>query len=638
MKGIITLSLCLLLSMTTTAQDYATENAAIAEAEMKSAIMPPNGMSGNTGNYDITYQKMEFEADPAVQFISGTITTHYTAIEEMTTITFDLHHDLIVSAVIMSANELEFEQNENHELVITLAETQPAGTTAIISVTYSGVPPLESEAFMTEEHEGVPVLWTLSQPYGSKDWWPCKHDLTDKADSIDVYITAPAEYISVSNGVEQSQQDNGDGTKTTHFKHNYPIPAYLVAIAISNYSIYTQEAGTVPNTFPVVNYIYPESLAVAQSQLEATPVIMAVFEELFEPYPFNAEKYGHAQCGFGGGMEHTTVSFMGHFSRNLIAHELAHQWFGDKVTCGSWSDLWLNEGFATYLSALVIEHLDGDDDFTAWRWNTTALITALPDGSVYVPPLDTFDEGRLFSSRLTYNKGAMVVHMLRYKLGDTAFYQGVKNYLADEMLAYSYAKTPQLQAHLEAASGTDLDEFFNDWVYGEGHPTYSVDASNVHPGVAKVIISQTQSHPSVDYFEMPCMITFVGAEGQLHTVTLNNTANGEEFLVEVPFEVTAIVFDPAHHIISGDDAATLRNTGFDKLAGIVAHPNPAQDQLNLTLPNGIILEKAIIYNTLGQKILESDNISYDISALAEGTYFIRLATSEGKKQIRFVKI
>jgi aminopeptidase N len=187
---------------------------------------------------------------------------------------------------------------------------------------------------------------------------------------------------------------------------------------------------------------------------------MNLYADLFEPYPYADEKYGHAEFGWGGGMEHTTVSFMGGLGRGLIAHELGHQWFGDKVTCGSWQDVWLNEGFATYLAGMVIENLDGEADFRSWKQDQISSVTYYPDGSVYIPAQDTTSVNRIFSSRLSYNKGSMVLHMLRKKLGDAVFFQGLREYLDDPNLAYGYAKTPDLMQHLESASGEDLTEFF----------------------------------------------------------------------------------------------------------------------------------------------------------------------------------
>lgn len=607
----------------------------IAEAEMKSAYAISNFTANmNTGNYDVVYQRLELTADPAIHFISGDVTTRYIAKEDMDQITFDLTNQLTVSSVKRNGIDLAFLQNENDELVITLPATQPQGVLDSLTVTYSGEPPFNSDAFVTDQHAGEPVLWTLSEPYGAKDWWPCKQDLIDKVDKLDVYITAPNQYISVSNGLEQSQQDNGDGTKTTHFKHNYPIPAYLIAIAVSNYSVYTQQAGTAPNTFPIVNYIYPETQEQSKQELALTLPIMDLYEQLFETYPFHQEKYGHAQCGFGGGMEHTTVSFMGSFGRNLIAHELGHQWFGDKITCGSWKDIWLNEGFATYLSGLVIEHFDGKDVFRNWKTANINDITSQAGGYVYLTDADTLNVSRTFSSRLTYNKGAMVLNMLRFKMGDTAFYQAIKNYLADSELAYGYAKTPQLQAHLEAASGMDLTEFFNDWVYKEGYPTYTITVDNLNDGNVKILIKQTQSHPSVTYFEMPVPIQLNSANGQVHSVLLENTINEQEFIVPVPFTVANAAFDVDKNIISAGSTIKILSEDFKPHL----YPNPSNSILQAALSETTIVNETIFYNTLGKRVMETTNdTSWNISRLATGVYFVTLITNKGTTKLSFFK-
>src|SRR5690606_18870975 len=200
----------------------------------------------------------------------------------------------------------------------------------------------------------------------------------------------------------------------------------------------------------------------------------------------------------------TTVSFMGGFSRGLIAHELGHQWFGNKVTCGSWQDIWLNEGFATYLAGMVIENFDGNTDFRSWKQDKILSITQENDGSVYVPAQDTTSVNRIFNSRLSYNKGSMVLHMLRKKLGDAVFFQGLKDYLADPELAYGYAKTEDLIRIMEDASGVDLNEFFDDWIYEEGYPQYTIRWNQTNGASNMIVtISQTQSHPSVSFFEVP---------------------------------------------------------------------------------------------------------------------------------------
>lgn len=646
----ILLNLFLFVSFSITAQDYLKEINEIAEAELKSSSATFDIQANpNTANYDVIYHRLEFDVDPADYFISGNVVTDFIALENMNTITFDLGRitnsnnpffssRITVGSVMMNNQSLPFVHNSTtKELIITFPTTIVSGTTNTVSVSYAGAPDTAEEGFATDEHNGVPVLWTLSQPFGARDWWPCKQDLNDKIDSIDIFITAPSQYTSVANGVQLSSVDNGDGTKTTHFQHNYPIPAYLVAIAVTNYSVFTQQAGTAPNEFPIVNYIYPENLNSAQNSLAVTLPIMDLFEDLFETYPYSNEKYGHAQFGWGGGMEHTTVSFMGSFGRSLIAHELGHQWFGNKVTCGTWRDIWLNEGFATYLSGLVVENLDGPSNFVSWKNSVINNITSANNGAVYLTASEALNVNRIFSSRLSYNKGAMVVHMLRWKIGDDNFFQGLKNYLADPLLAFGYAVTDDLKMHLEATSGMNLTEFFNDWVYGQGHPTYTVMVSNIGNNQAAVTINQIQSHWTVGFFEMPVEIRLYGAGNQVFDVVLEHTANGQQFIVNVPFVVTDVDFDPNRHIISKNNNATLGLNALDLTNVIQLIPNPTSADLTVEYPQNINIENIEVYSNLGQLVLEIQQPTLNVSSLSNGVYFLTLTTSEGTFHKKFIK-
>lgn len=628
----------LILTQFLLAQSPGNDSFSIAEAEMKSAAqVMAFATNPNTANYDVTYHKLEFTVDPAVFFITGKVTTTFTALSNMSTVTFDLTNELTVSSVTKNGTPLAFLQNNNNELVITLPSVQSSGTSATVIISYSGTPSQGEDAFTIGTHNGTPVLYTLSQPYGARDWWPCKQDLNDKINSMDIYITAPTTYTSVANGKEIAQVNNGNGTKTTHFQHNYPIPAYLIAIAVTNYQVFTQTAGTAPNQFPIVNYLYPENFQTAQNSLAVTLPIMDLFEDLFDTYPFSNEKYGHAQFGWGGGMEHTTVSFMGSFGRGLIAHELGHHWFGNKVTCGSWNDIWLNEGFATYMEGLVVENLDGENAFTSWKNSLITNITSQVGGSVYVPESDILNVNRIFSGRLSYYKGAMVVNMLRLKLGDTDFYQGLKNYLTDTNLAFDYAETNDLKIHLENVSGQNLTGFFNDWIYGQGYPTYNIQAQNIGAGQVKFIVNQTQSHPSVTFFEMPIPIRVYGNVGQEMDLVLNNTSNNQQFIENVPFFVTNYAFDPKREIISKNNILSLSMEGFPSLEELVIFPNPSSTLLHLKVPQDLKVQEVIFYNTIGQKIQTSTETSWNIADFASGVYFVKVFTNSGMKQFRFIK-
>ncbi len=611
----------------------------LVESEAKAAHKVINHKANlNTANYDITYHRLDFTVDPSVAIISGIVTTTFTAKSNMATVTFDLADNMTVSEVTQNTNTLTFTQNANDELVITLSQQLTQGQSTTVKITYSGNPISSGfGSFEQTTHNGTPIIWTLSEPYGAKGWWPCKQDLNDKIDSLDVYITAPEQYVAVSNGLEQSQTVNG-ANKTTHFKHRYPIPAYLVAIAVTNYTVYSHLVANNGNPFDIVNYVYPESFATVQHQTGVTVDIINLYTQLFEEYPFANEKYGHAQFGWGGGMEHTTVSFMGDFNRGLIAHELAHQWFGNKVTCGSWKDIWLNESFATYLAALTIENLDGDTPFKDWRVSTINSITSQPDGAVYLSDTDTTNVGRIFNGRLSYRKGAMVLHMLRKKLGDAVFFQGMKNYLSDTNLAYGYAKTPDFMANMEAVSGQDLSEFFNDWIYNQGYPSYTVTWNQPTANQVNIKIHQSQSHPSVAFFEAPVTIRLHGLGGETLDIVENNTVNDQEFLEAVNFQVTQIEIDPDSHLISKNNSAVLDVEEEMVTSKFNIYPNPVSSHLLIDKPSDVTVERILIFNAFGQRVNRLKPIErINVSKLASGIYFIELKTNKGLMYKTFLK-
>jgi len=329
---------------------------------------------------------------------------------------------------------------------------------------------------------------------------------------------------------------------------------------------------------------------------------------------------------------------MGSFDRNLIAHELAHQWFGNKVTCGSWKDIWLNEGFATYLSGLTIEHLDGETAFKNWRNTTINSVTSSTNGAVYLTDVDTTSVSRIFNSRLSYNKGAMVLHMLRKKLGDTHFFKALKNYISDPDLAYNYAKTPDLVAHLETVSGLDLEAFFNDWIYNQGYPTYTVNWHQPTTNTVSIQLNQTQSDPSVSFFEANVPVRLNGTNGEVLDLVLNNNTNGQSFTENVTFTVNSIDFDPDAHLISKNNNVTLdlENNPFIT-ENISFFPNPTSNILTIETSKNIAFKNVIIYNTLGKEVLTTNQKQVNLKPLNSGIYFIKVFTDAGNLYRKIIK-
>ncbi|MEZ4740060.1 MAG: M1 family aminopeptidase [Flavobacteriales bacterium] len=596
--------------------------------------------SGPERAYDLVYHRLDLEVDPAVRAIAGTVTHYFVTTAELPSMEFDLSGSLLVSEVGYHGSALAHAQGEDL-LTIDLPVPLSTGTLDSLSITYSGEPPNTGfGSFVRSEHQGAPILWTLSEPFGAKDWWPCKQDLEDKADSLDVLVTAPIGQRVASNGVLIAETPVGADRVRAHWRHRYPINYYLVAFAVTNYVEFNQQAAIADGSVAIQNYVFPEDLASAQSQTVDIVPMMQLFSELFGTYPFINEKYGHAQFLWGGGMEHQTMSFMGGFWYELMAHELAHQWFGNTVTCGSWEDIWLNEGFATYLAMLCYERLEPE----LWRGvleERQRIGTSAPDGSVRCS--DTTSVARIFNTRLSYVKGAYLLHMLRWVCGDEAFFTACRNYLNDPELRFNSARTPQWQRHIELASGMDLSEFFADWYEGEGFPSYDVVWSQTVDGTVRLSLAQTTSHPSVDLFEIPLPIRFTNGT-QDSTFVLEQTQAVQEFNFHLPFQATSLAVDPELWVLSGPGSVTRVPVGAFGTHRPILYPNPTAGQAVLFLNDAIQGRVELrILDTSGRTVIENATtvqdraINVELGTLAAGHYVLEVGVGYETLRIALVK-
>jgi aminopeptidase N len=583
----------------------------------------------NGDNYDLKYHRMNWSIDPDTLFISGEVTSYFTTTKpSVNKIRFDLSSVMIVDSVRYHSLNIFFFHNSGDTLIINLPSTLSLNQLDSVSVFYHGNPPQGSGfgSFTKSLHDSVPIIWTLSEPFGAKDWWPCKNNLSDKIDSIDIFITTPQQYRTASNGMLISEAIQGN-FKTAHWKHRYPIATYLIAIAATNYQVFSLYAKNGSDSIQVLNYIFPECIADAQNRMPALIQSMELYENLFTPYPFAKERYGHAQFGRGGGMEHQTMSFVNSFAQELLAHELAHQWTGDMITLGNWHEIWLNEGFATYWQGLTYYYLY-PVYWHGWLQTQITKITSQPNGSVYC--YDTTDFNRIFDGRLSYSKGAMLLHMLRWVIGDSAFYTGMKSYLSDTNLTYKYACSDNFISHMETASDTTLTEFFNDWLYGEGYPKYSIlcNVSSTSNDI-QLTINQTQSDPSsVSFFKMPVPVKFKDATHDT-IIVFKNTFSGQQYNINLGFRPDSVIFDPDLWIVSANDTTILGTKEYNFSNEISVFPNPVSDFLNINC-SGRQFQKAEIYDINGRlvhtiisNISANTNYKINLSDLSRGIYFLK---------------
>lgn len=609
--------------------------------EMKSHMnkMTTFNTNANTTNYDLQYQRMEVGLDPAVYNISGSVTSHFKPNQNMNSIYFDLSNVLTVSQVKYHGVNLSFQQLPTKELKIDFQTSIPANTLDSLTITYSGAPPAANGSFFTNTQSLIPILSTLSEPYGAQDWFPTKQSLNDKIDRFDFKITTPSQYNVAANGKMMSETLLPNSKKLTFWRTAYPTSAYLVALSITNYTKLNSTIGNPP--FPFVNYVYPSTAtnSTVMSNIEWTKQIMDVFENYLGPYPFRNEKYGHMEFEWGGGMEHQTMSSMGSWDRSIIAHELAHQWFGDKVTCATWNDIWLNEGFATFGEHLANEKLlMTDTQFMSYLLGQKNLITSSTGGSTYVSDAELSNTNRIFSSRLSYAKGGYIVRMIKWILGDTAFYQAVKDYHARPNLAYGYAGTADFKASLLQSTGKDFTEFFNDWLYGQGYPTYTIKwKQSGNQLIFKA--SQTQSNASVGFFEMPLPIRVKGTGGQVALFALNNTSNNQYFSEAVSFPVASVEFNYENQILeksstSSKDATLTLGVQSADLDQFSLYPNPAKNELYVKgIQKNVEYTVVTIDGRLVKKGIYQPNKPIAVSELAPGAYIFTVE----ERNIKFIK-
>ncbi|HAI81595.1 MAG TPA: peptidase M1 [Chryseobacterium sp.] len=640
MKKIYFLMIFLLFSIQIPAQ-FISENKDLMSKEMgRYQRMIDFNVNPNTLNYDLQYQRMEVFLDPEVFQISGTVTSHFLTNQNMSSIYFDFTNVLPVSKVTYHGTDLNFQQLTTKELKVDFPASLPSNTLDSLTIHYSGAPDNSGRtSFYMGTHDGSPVLSTLSEPYGAQNWFPTKQSMNDKINRFDIKITTPNQYSVASNGKLMSETLLPDNKKLTFWRTNYPMAAYLVAFSIGNFNKINDVIGN--SSFPFVNYLYPSTNANSgvMDNIEWTKTAMTLFENHFGTYPFAAEKYGHMEFAVNGAaMEHQTMSSMNSFAKSTIAHELAHQWFGDKITCGAWNDIWLNEGFATFGEQLVNEkNLMTHSEFMNYLANQMNVITSQPNGSVYVDDSDLANIPVLFSGRLTYVKGGYVLRMMKWILGDEAFYQLLKDYAANPAFAYSYAKTEDFKNQILVSTGRDFTGFFNDWIYGEGYPTYTIKWNQSANLDMNFLVSQTQSDPSVSFFEMPLPVKVTGSNGETAFLVLENTSNAQLFSKPLNFQVVNVEFNYEKQIIEKnsmvvfDDALSTESVSENE---VMLFPNPVSDRLNM---KGIKKTADFeIFSTDGKLIRKgkySPSQTIDVSRLKVGVYFLKI----NAKSFKFVK-
>lgn len=522
-------------------------------------------VSAAQGDFDATYYKLNLHIDPVAEQLAGTVEmTGVAKTAGFQSVELDLISNMLVDGVGGDASSYT---RSGNKLYLQLSQPRSPGGSFTVSVQYHGHPEGGGfGAFGFNQHDSAHIIWTLSEPYFARTWWPCKDQPNDKADSVDVIVTVPQDLILASNGILVSNIDNGDGTRTFHWSERYPITTYLVSLAITNYEIFSQWFHYSPtDSMEVRYYVYPEFLETARNQLTETIDMLTLFHDIFGPYPFLSEKYGIAQFPWSGGMEHQTMTSQGGFGNVLTVHELAHQWWGDKITNSTWGDIWLNEGFASYAEALYFEHTRGRDYYHDYM----SFMDWPHPYPIFVD--DTTSVGRIFHGTV-YDKGAWFLHMLRHVVGDETFFEILLAYSHDPRFEYRNATTAGFQSVCESVAGRDLDWFFQPWIYEAGRPVYRAvwrKGGEKDAPILQLTLEQQQS----TLFPMPIDVTIQSASGDT-VVTVFNDAAVQTFEIPVSGEPTNIILDKDGWILKTIDSIISSGEGSSPLPTEFAlHPN-----------------------------------------------------------------
>lgn len=605
---------------------------------------------GDSG-IDVTYYKLNLTVNYGTPgTISGVVTVDAKAVQgQLTSFFLDIVNQLQVTSVKLNGiTSLSFSQpSGSDQLRITLDRAYAAGEKFSVDIAYQGIPGSRGfGSFNFSTHNGQPVIWSLSEPYGAKDWWPSKDTPGDKADSCDVWITASSNFVSVSNGKLIEAPKNGDGTRTYKWKSSYPIAGYLISIAMTNYSLYQNQfdyGGSSP--MPVTHYIYPENLTANISNMNNTVNALQIFSQKFGLYPFVKEKYGHAQFGWGGGMEHQTCTSLINFSEMLVVHELCHQWYGDKVTCKDWQNIWLNEGFASYGECVYREAKYGTADYKSYvSVFMNQAKTAV--GTVYVQ--DISSENEIFNSARSYKKGGLVLHMLRGVVGDAKFFQIMQQYANEPGLAYNTASTEDFQRVAERIYGQSLNYFFKEWIYGENYPKYifgwSAQPINGNTYILHLHLSQmTNSIP--DFFTMPIQLRYT-TSSETKTVTIFNNMQDQTWDITVNGQPVSVEFDPENWILK--DVTDNKNEVPSAFALSQNYPNPFNPGtiIKYQIPVSCFVTLKI-YNAAGQEVKTLVSgfkpagtyiapFNNNNNKLASGVYFYKIIAGDFKESKKMI--
>ncbi len=592
-------------------------------------------------DYDVHFYGLDISVDPHTTFVKGNVTIKASLrIQKLDTFAVELIPEMGVDSAFLNGMKLPEPLRKKDNVLFPVPTVSGKGTLFSVKIYYHGTSP--TGGFFSGVSTGYnktwkkQVAWTLSEPFAAKSWFPVKEDLKDKADSAWIFLTVDSRYMAGSEGLLTRVVDLGNGKKRYEWKTHYPIDYYLISYAVADYRdfrFYAHPAKPAGDSVLVQNFIYnsDEYLQQHRQEIERTGRFIALYANLFGPYPFRKEKYGHCLTELRGGMEHQTMTTIGGFGFDLVAHELGHMWFGDNVTCADWSDIWVNEGFATYADYLANEYLNGDSIAQHFMTKAQKNVLSQPGGSVYVPENEIYmgNEWRIFNGRLSYDKGAAILHMLRHEIqNDTVFFRILQTY--QRQFAGSVATGDDFKKVVQEVTGKDFSWFFDQWYYGEGYPVFHVEWHASRDSLY-IFSTETTSTQNPSFFKLLQDYKVVFSDGSDTLVHFHQTTPAQRFVLFLPHKgktITQMRVDPYHwnlQKINGIDYVGIKP--FHLPAGFSMGPVPAGHWLYLYFYQPVSGRvKVTVFDVNGRMVLEKktagQKLRLDVSPLPSGLYIV----------------
>jgi aminopeptidase N len=534
---------------------------------------------------------------------------------------------------------------------VNLGTIRQKGDTLRLNVTYRRLPEIQRPTVRLGYyyfHDTIPELpanlgYTMSEPSDARCWMPCYDEPWEKS-TAEISVTVPQGYVAASNGRLLGAAANADGTITWHWKEDHQVATYLMCATVSKFTVPASNLARAPgDSIPVEYFAWPRDSAATAAFIPTVKQMITNLGKLYGPYPW--DKYGMTSVSpFNyGGMEHQTITTLHEglqTNQNVVVHELAHQWWGDLVTCGSWPDIWLNESFATYSEALWRETLGGPPALRSYMKSMQGFKFGSWTGAVYNPEAQGLD---LFSD-LVYSKGAWVLHTLRGAIGDSAFFRSLRTWR--QLYSEKSAVTADFQSAVESVTGKDMSWFFNEWIYAPGWPVYSIAFDWGYRRLELRVAQQQDAGPPA--YSMPLQVRVYAGSSDT-TLTLWDSLRTQDFSFTFLSRPDSVVFDPDGWVmheegkpigppfVPGTTLSFSLQQNFPNpfnnssiIGYIVPGTVPGTDA-----PAGV---KLTVYDLLGRKVatLVDENqppgeyfTRFDGTGRASGVYFYRLEIHSG---------